>query len=133
MLKMTALLAASLMLATPALSQQAPAAGMSDSAKLVLKENIQKRDADLAPLIAKKRDLQKKFDALLTPESYDEAQLAATMAEMRAVEGEIVERTGNSMLALLKALPEEDRGAFFNTLKRPGPQARTTPQGSTGR
>ena len=131
MFKMTALIAASLMLGTPALAQQGP--GMSDAGKQVLKENIQKRDADLAPLIAKKRDLQRRFDALLTPEGYDEAKLAATMAEMRGVEGEIVERTGNSMLALLKALPEKDRGAFFNTLKRPGAAGRAPAQGSTGR
>ena len=132
MLKMTAFLAAALIFATPVLAQQ-PSAGMSDAAKQVLKENISKRDADLAPLIAKKRDLQKQFDALLTPEGYDEAKLAATMDQMRGVEGEIVERTGASMLALLKALPEADRGAFFSTLKRPGAAGRATPQGGAGR
>ena len=106
---------------------------MSDAGKQVLKQNLQTRDSDLAPLIARKRDLQQRFDALLTPEGYDEAKLASVMAEMRAVEGEIVERTGNSMLALLKALPEKDRGAFFKTLKRSGPAARPKPQGTTGR
>jgi uncharacterized membrane protein len=132
MLKMTAYLAASLIFGTPVLAQQAPS-GMSDSAKQLLKENISKRDADLAPLIAKKRDLQKRFDALLTPEGYDEAKLAATMAEMRGVEAEIVEGNGASMLALIKALPEKDRSAFFNSLKRPGSSARATPQGGAGR
>jgi uncharacterized membrane protein len=132
MLKITAFFAAGLMLATSASAQQVPA-GMSDSAGQVLKESMQKRDADLAPLIARKRDLQKRFEALLTPEGYDEAKLAAVMAEMRAVEGEIVERTGNSMLALLKALPEKDRGAFFKSLRRTAPAARPIPQGGVGR
>jgi len=133
MLKMTAILAGGLMmLASPALAQQT-SSGMSDSAKQILKENLQKRDADLAPLIAQKRDLQKRFDALLTPSGYDETKLAATMTEMRAVEAQIVGRTGESMLALLKTLPEKDRNAFFNSLKRPGSPSRAKPQGDSGR
>lgn len=132
MLKMKMLIAASLLLGTPAVAQQAPA-GLSDAAKQVLKENLQSRDAELAPLLVKRRALQEQYDALLTPEGYDEAKLAATMAEMRGLEGQIVERTGDSMLALLKALPEEDRSVFFKSLRRSAPAPRATPQGDTGR
>jgi uncharacterized membrane protein len=131
MLKMKALIAASLLLGTPALAQQAPA--MSDAGRQVFKENIQKRDTELAPLIAKRRELQKRYDALLTPEGYDEEKLAWVMAEMRGLEGEIVERTGVSMLALLKALPDGDRTVFFRSLKRPGQASRPVPKGDTGR
>ena len=132
MMKITALIAAGLMLAAPAFAQKAPA-GMSDTAKQTMRENLKKRDAELAPLIAKKRELQKQFDTLLTTEGYDEEKLAATMREMRSVEGEIVERTGDSMLALLKALPERDRGAFFKTLRRSAPAPRAAPESGTGR
>lgn len=121
MWKTTAFLAAGLMVATAAPAQQAPA-GMSDSAKQLLKANLEQRDSDLEPLIARKRDLQMQFDSLLTPEGYDAEKLEAIMAQMRSVEGAIVERTGQSMLALLKALPEEDRGAFFKTLRKPAPR-----------
>jgi len=131
MLKLKVLAAATLLLGTPALAQQGPA--MSAAGKQVFKENIQKRDADLAPLIAKRRDLQKRYDALLTPETYDEEKLAAVMADMRGVEGEIVERTGASMLALLKALPDKDRSLFFKSLKRPGAAARAPAKGNSGR
>lgn len=132
-MKMKALIAASLLIAgSPALAQET-SSGLSDAAKEVLQENLKARDAELAPLIAKRRELQQQFDALLTPEGYDEDKLAATMAAMRSVEGEIVEKTGVSMLALIKALPENDRAAFFKTLKRPGPAPRATRQGETGR
>lgn len=132
MLKTTALLAAGLLLATAAPAQQAPS-GMSDTARQLLQDNLAKRDSDLAPLVARKRDLQKQFDALLTTEGYDEEKLASTMAEMRSVEGAIVERTGESMLALLKTLPEEDRGAFFKTLRRSAPAPRAAPEPGNGR
>jgi uncharacterized membrane protein len=131
MSKMKMLIAAALMLGTPALAQQAP--GLSDAAKTLLKENLEKRDADLAPLIAKRRDLQKQYDALLTPEGYDEEKLAAKMSEMRGLEGEIVEKTGVSMLALLKALPEDDRAVFFKSLRRSAPAPRAKAGADIGR
>lgn len=132
-MKMKALIAASfLMIGTPVLAQDR-GAGLSDAAKQTLQKNLTERDAELAPLVAKRRELQQQFDALLTPQGYDEDKLAATMAAMRSVEGEIVEKTGTSMLALIKALPEDDRAAFFKTLKRPGPATRAATQGETGR
>lgn len=131
MFKMKALIAASLLLGTPALAQQAPA-GASEAAKRIVQENFKKRDATLAPLMARKRELQRLFDALLTPQGYDEQKLAATMAEMRRVEGEIVETSGTSLLALLKELPADDRSRFLLSLKR-GPAPRRAPEAGTGR
>lgn len=131
MLKMKMLIAAALLLGTPAMAQQAP--GLSDTAKTILKENLQKRDTELAPLIAKRREIQKQYEALLTPENYNEAKLAAAMADMRALEGEIVEKTGVSMLALLKALPDNDRATFFKSLRRSAPPARPQAGPATGR
>jgi uncharacterized membrane protein len=133
MFKMKALIAATLLLAAPAAAQQAAPAGASEAAKRMVQENFKQRDAALAPLVAKRRALQKQFDALLTPEGYDEKKLAANMAEIRKVEGQIVETTGVSMLALLKTLPDNDRTVFFRSLKRPGAPARPIPQGNTGR
>ncbi|HEV2078430.1 MAG TPA: hypothetical protein VGR19_00825 [Allosphingosinicella sp.] len=132
MLKMKALIAASLLLGTPALAQQGVPAGASESGKRIVQENFKKRDATLAPLMVRKRELQRQFDALLTPQGYDEQKLAATMAEMRKVEGEIVETSGTSLLALLKELPAEDRSRFLTSLKR-GPAPRRAPGAGTGR
>jgi uncharacterized membrane protein len=118
MMKM--LMGASLMIGAPALAQE-PATGVSDAGKQTIQQSFKQRDADLAPLRQKREALQKQFNALTTPEGYDEEKLAAVMAEMRTVEGEIVERTGATLLSLLKTLPAEDRNAFLATLKQPAP------------
>ena len=132
MFKLKALIAAGLLLGTPALAQQAAPAGASASAKRMVQDNFRQRDAALVPLMARKRDLQKQFDALLTPQGYDEKKLAATMAELRKVEGQIVETSGASLLALLKELPAADRSLFLKSLKR-GPDARPAPGPGPGR
>ena len=126
------LIAASLLLGTPALAQQAAPAGASESAKRIVQENFKQRDSTLAPLMARKRELQRQFDALLTPQGYDEKKLASTMAEMRKVEGQIVETSGAALLALLKELPAEDRSLFLKTLKRT-PAPRPVPGNGPGR
>ena len=132
MFKMKALIAASLLIGTPALAQQPAPAGASESARRMVQANFKQRDSALAPLVARKNALQKQFEALLTPQGYDEAKLAATMAEMRKVEGQIVETSGASLLALLKELPTEDRNLFLKSLKR-GPEARPARGAGPGR
>jgi uncharacterized membrane protein len=132
MFKMKALIAATLLLAAPAVAQQAAPAGASEAAKRMVQENFKQRDAALVPLVAKRRDLQKQFEALMTPEGYDEKKLAANMAEIRKVEGQIVETSGSSLLALLKELPAADRTLFLKTLKR-GPAPLPAPRAGPGR
>jgi uncharacterized membrane protein len=124
MLKLKAFVIAGLMLGTPALSQQpAPAqnpAGLSEDGRKIIQDYMVKRSSDIEPLLQRKRQLQTQFDALLTAETYDEAKLASIMADMRDVEGRLFDAMGSTMLALLKALPENDRAIFMKSLsKRP--------------
>lgn len=120
MTTMKMLVAVGLMLGAPAFAQES-SAGASNAGKQMVQESFKKRDAELAPLSEKRSALQKQFNVLMTAEGYDEEKLAATMAEMRLVEGEIVEKTGASLLSLLKALSPEDRSLFLKALKQPAP------------
>lgn len=133
MLKLKALIVAGLMLTTPALAQDVPS-GVSDDGKQVYVESMKQRAAGLTPLLARKRELQAQFDAMLTPEAYDEEKLAATMADMRGVEAQIVEKMGASLLAMLKAFPENDRAIFLRSLsKTPTAKAASTEKSGEGR
>jgi len=121
---------AGMLLAAPVAAAAQNAGGLSEASQQVVKESFAKRSAELAPLIAKKRELQRQFDSLLTPASYDAEKLASTMSEMRAVEGEIVEKMGTSLLALLKSLPENDRAIFLKSLSKTPPTASAAVSGS---
>ncbi len=119
MLKTIAFVAAGLMLASPAVATaQGVAPVLSAQGTQQREENLTKRRADLAPLIAKRQALKKQYGALMTPAGYDEAQLAATMTEMRQIEGQIVETQQNSVLALLKGFSAEDRNAYLSVGRR---------------
>jgi uncharacterized membrane protein len=121
MLKLKAFVIAGLLFGTPALAQQsAPAqnAGLSEGGKKIVQDYMVKRSSDIEPLLQKKRQLQTQFDALLTADTYDEAKLASTMVDMRDVEGRLFDAMGSTMLALLKALPENDRAIFMKSLSK---------------
>jgi len=115
---------AGLLIAAPASAYvQSANGGMAEASATIVKTQMSQRNAALAPLLARKDVLQKQFDALITPVGYDDAKLASTMAEMRAVEGQIVETMGTSLLALLKALPDADRALFMQSMTRTPPNA----------
>lgn len=119
-------IAAGLLLGTPALAQQAaPAAqaGMSEDGKKIVMDHMARRSQQIEPLLQRKRQLQAQFDGLLTAETYDEARLAETMAAMREVEGQLFDAMGSTMLALLKALPPQDRAAFMKSISKTPPSA----------
>ncbi len=132
MLKMNAVIAASLLLGTPALAQQPAPTGATEAAKRIVQDNFKKRDSTIAPLTVRKRELQRQFDALLTPQGYDEQKLASTMAEMRKVEAQIAETSGAALLAVLKEMSADDRALFLKSLKR-GPAPRPAPGNGPGR
>ena len=118
-----AIILAAMLIGAPAAAQQAT---MSDEGKKIVAEHMQKRGAEIEPILQRKQALEKQFDSYLTAETYDEAKLQATMAEMRAVEGELFDAMGSTMLALLKSLPEADRNVFMKSLTKAPPTAGAT-------
>ena len=120
------LLAASLLVAAPALAQSGDAA-LSDGGKKIVLDHMKQRGEQIEPLLQKKRALQGEFDALLTPATYDEAKLAGVMKEMQAVEAQIFDAMGGTMLTILKALPEADRAAFMKSLVKTPPKLQAGP------
>ena len=115
-----AIILAAVLMGSPAAAQQAT---MSDEGKKIVAEQMQKRNSVIEPILQRKQALEKQFDSYLTAETYDEAKLQATMAEMRAVEGELFDAMGSTMLALLKSLPEADRNVFMKPLTKAPPAA----------
>lgn len=116
---------AALLICAPAAAQDvarpaAPAAAgaLSPEGQRLLDAYIAERDAKLSPLARQKRELDAKMAVLLTPEGYDEAQLAATTAQIHAIEEQVFEARTNGLLTLLKQLPEADRSAFLKSLRK---------------
>ena len=126
MLKLKSLIVAGLMLAAAsAVAQEAPS-GLSAEGRQQLEANQKQKNEALAPLLEKRRELKKQYEALMTPAAFDSARLEATMSEMRALEGRIVETQQASLLALLTNFSEEDRKSFFETVRKapaPAPRA----------
>lgn len=123
MFKMKTLLVAGLMLAAPMAAPAQTAPALSDGGKAAFQQVMTARQATLAPLVQRKAELQQQFEALVDPDAYDHDKLAAVMAEMRSVEGQIVETMGTSLLSLLEKLPEADRNLFLASMKKgPDPQ-----------
>lgn len=120
MRSLKAVILAALLAGAPAAAQQT---AMSDEGKKIVAEHMQKRGSEIEPILQKKAALQKQFDSYLTAETYDEAKLKATMAEMRVVEGELFDAMGTTMLALLESLPEADRAVFMESLTKTPPKA----------
>ena len=96
---------------------------MSEEGRKIVTAYMQKRGSEIEPILQKKQALQKQFDSYLTAETYDQAKLEATMAEMRVVEGQLFDAMGSTMLALLKELPDADRAAFMKSLTKTPPKA----------
>lgn len=119
------LILAAALTGAPAMAQQA----ISDAGKKAVAEYQTSRTAELRPLLQKKRALQAQFDALMSPQNYDEAKLQATTAEMKQVEGQLFDVMSGSMLKLLKSLPAQDRALFMKSLTKsaPGTAAADTP------
>ena len=115
-----ALILAAMLVGTPAAAQQAT---MSEEGRKIVTAYMQKRGSEIEPILQKKQALQKQFDSYLTAETYDQAKLEATMAEMRVVEGQLFDAMGSTMLALLKELPDADRAAFMKSLTKTPPKA----------
>jgi uncharacterized membrane protein len=146
MLYMKILISAGLMLAAPtALAAQdakpAPAAaestGLSEAGATLYRDYQATQKAELTPLLKRRAELQGQFDALMKPDSYDDARLTAAMTELRNVEGQIVEKQGNALLNLLRSFSAPDRAQFLGAMSRaPGaaPARRpSSPPGGTGR
>lgn len=118
--------AAALLIGAPAMAQDiasAAAPAISEGGQKIVRDHMARRNADMAPLLKKKRELQAEFDSMLAAGDFDEPKIAATMAEMRGVDGKIVDTVGSSLLALLKILPEADRSAFMKSLTKTPPAA----------
>jgi hypothetical protein len=116
---------AAMLVAAPAAAQQA---AMSDEGKKIVVDHMAKRGAQIEPILQKKQALQKEFDGYLTAETYDEAKLAETMAEMKVVEGQLFDAMGSTMLELLKELPEADRAAFMKSITKTPPKPAAGPE-----
>ncbi|HEY0625612.1 MAG TPA: hypothetical protein VGD10_02655 [Allosphingosinicella sp.] len=116
-----AVVLAGLMIGSPAAAQ------VSEASQKIIREHFEQRKAEMGPLIARKRELEAARDALLTPATYDEEKLAATIAGLKEVEGQIFDKVNGSTLTLLKSLPEEDRSAFMKTLSKAPPKAAAGP------
>ena len=121
MRSLKAMILAAMLAGAPAAAQQAT---MSEEGKKIVAEHMQKRGAEIEPILQRKQALEKQFDSYLTAETYDEAKLQATMTEMRAVEGQLFDAMGSTMLALLKSLPEADRAVFMRSLSKAPSQAK---------
>ena len=121
MRSLKAIILAAMLAGTPAAAQQAV---MSEEGRKIVAEHMQKRSSEIEPILQKKQALENQFDSYLTAETYDEARLRATMAEMRAVEGQLCDAMGSTMLALLKSLPEADRAVFMRSLSKAPSQAK---------
>ena len=136
---------AGLMLAAPAALAQdtstAPAAeqssGLSEAGATLYRDYQASQRAELTPLLKRRAELQAQFDSLMKPNAYDDAKLTAAMTELRNVEGQIVEKQGNALLSLLRAMSAPDRAEFLGAMSRApnaAPARRpSSPQGGTGR
>jgi hypothetical protein len=124
------LLSAISLLAGPAFAQSATGTYkpfMSDGGKQIVQQYMTKRNADIAPLLRKKSELQARMSALLTPQTYNDAKLAQVMAEMGAVEAQLFSIMSSSMLAILKVLPDYDREAFMQSISKTPPSGSARP------
>jgi len=118
------LLILGLALAAPVAAQNASPA-LSAEGKQTYQTVMKSRNAEMAPLLARKRELEKQFDALLASGSFDEAKFTSVMADMQKVEGQIYEARGTALVAVLKALPEADRAIFMKSISKTPPKAAT--------
>jgi uncharacterized membrane protein len=126
-----AIAVAALLASTPAVLTAQTEAGVSEAGAALYRDYQASQRADLLPLFKRRSELQAQFDGLMKPEGYDGAKLEATMTEMRQIEGQIVEKQGTGLLALLRAMSDEDRTKFLQSMSKAPPalSARTSPPG----
>ncbi|MBA3677156.1 MAG: hypothetical protein H0W74_07095 [Sphingosinicella sp.] len=133
---MKAIMMAALLLAAPVagLAQSAAprnnaegSSGLSAAGATLFRDYQAEQRVALGPLMKQRGELQAQFDALMSPRAYDDSKLAATMAALRQVEGQIVERQGNALLALLRAMTPADRTAFLAAMSKSPPNAASRP------
>jgi uncharacterized membrane protein len=115
---------------------QAAASKMSEAGATLFRNYQTSQRAELLPLFKQRAELQAQFDGLLKPGTFDDSKLEATMIQLRQVEGQIVEKQGTALLALLRAMTAQDRNEFLALMSQSPPVSASrarTPQAGTGR
>ena len=106
----------------PAAAFRPYSSDLSPAGQQVFKEHYGKGlDPAYTALSDRKKRLHEQMDQVLATEPYDEQRLAATMRELRKVQNQLQEHGEQSMLALLRKLPDEDRRLFLKSMMTPKP------------
>ncbi|PTQ09949.1 hypothetical protein CLG96_12395 [Sphingomonas oleivorans] len=105
-------------------------AGLSDAGNAVVQRIMGQADPEIGVLARRRSELNAQFQAAIAQPTIDIAQIEALMRQEETLQDEARARTSGRVLALLKELPEADRGPFLRALRMPGATGVPRPAGT---